>query len=68
MRSGILLATTPDSKEDGTLQLNEVMLLRLNADVVTLSACGTGLGKLLNGEGMIGLTRAFQYAGADDVG
>jgi CHAT domain-containing protein len=67
MRSGIILSTTPNSKEDGVLQMNEVMRLKLNADVVTLSACGTGLGKLLNGEGMIGLTRAFQYAGANNV-
>ncbi len=67
MRSGIVLSTTPNSKEDGTLQMNEVMRLKLSADLVTLSACRTGLGQLLNGEGMIGLTRAFQYAGASNV-
>lgn len=67
MRSGIVLTTAPGSKEDGVLQMSEVMRLKLNADVVTLSACRTGLGKLLRGEGMIGLTRAFQYAGADNV-
>jgi CHAT domain-containing protein len=66
-RSGIVLSLQGDSKEDGALQLSEVMRLKLNADLVTLSACRTGLGKLLNGEGMIGLTRAFLYAGADSV-
>ena len=67
MRSGIALTTAPGSKEDGVLQMSEVMRLNLNAEVVTLSACRTGLGKLLRGEGMIGLTRAFQYAGAANV-
>ncbi len=66
-RSGIILSMMTDSKEDGMLQMSEVMRLKLNADLVTLSACRTGLGKLLNGEGMIGLTRAFFYAGADSV-
>ncbi len=66
-RSGIVLARLSDPKEDGTLQMTEVMQLKLNADLVTLSACRTGLGKLLNGEGMIGLTRAFIYAGASSV-
>src|SRR5581483_6132755 len=58
-RSGIILSTTANSKEDGVLQLAEVMRLKLNAELVTLSACRTGLGRLLNGEGIIGLTRAF---------
>ena len=66
-RSGIVLTAETNSKEDGVLQMTEVMRLKLNADLVTLSACSTGLGKLLNGEGMIGLTRAFLYAGANSV-
>jgi CHAT domain-containing protein len=66
-RSGIVLSAEPNSREDGVLQMSEVMRLKVNADLVTLSACRTGLGKLLNGEGMIGLTRAFLYAGASSV-
>lgn len=66
-RSGIALSAEANSQDDGVLQMSEVLRLKLNADLVTLSACRTGLGKLLHGEGMIGLTRAFLYAGADSV-
>jgi CHAT domain-containing protein/tetratricopeptide (TPR) repeat protein len=66
-RSGIVLSIAADSKEDGALQMAEVLRLKLNADLVTLSACRTGLGQLLKGEGIIGLTRAFLYAGAESV-
>jgi len=58
-RSGILLSRAPQSSEDGILQMGEIMRLKMNADLVTLSACSTGLGKLVNGEGILGLTRAF---------
>src|SRR6266852_3860505 len=66
-RSGILFSRDPYSKEDGVLQMGEIMRLKLKADLVTLSACSTGLGKLVNGEGILGLTRAFFYAGARNV-
>lgn len=71
-RSAIMLSApanfqAADNKEDGALQMAEVMRLKLNADLVTLSACRTGLGRMLHGEGIIGLTRAFLYAGADSV-
>jgi CHAT domain-containing protein/Tfp pilus assembly protein PilF len=66
-RSGILLSRGPNSQEDGVLQIGEIMRLKLNADLVTLSACSTGLGKLINGEGILGLTRAFFYSGARNV-
>jgi CHAT domain-containing protein len=66
-RSGILFSRAPDSAESGVLRVDEIMRLKTNADLVTLSACSTGLGKLVNGEGVLGLTRAFFYAGARNV-
>lgn len=66
-RSGILLSPSQNSREDGVLQMGEIMRLKMNADLVTLSACSTGLGKLVSGEGVLGLTRAFFYAGARNV-
>jgi CHAT domain-containing protein/Tfp pilus assembly protein PilF len=57
-----------EGQENGILQAWEIFeQVRLDADLVTLSACSTGLGQELNGEGLIGLTRAFQYAGARSV-
>lgn len=56
----------PDSV-DGFLTMNEVMGLKLDAEVVALTACETGLGKNVSGEGVMGMGRAFQYAGARDV-
>ena len=66
-RSGIILSLEDSDKEDGILQIAEIMRLKFNADLVTLSACRTGLGKLISGEGVLGLTRAFLYAGARSV-
>jgi CHAT domain-containing protein len=54
-------------EQPGYLRLNDIYQLRLNADLVVLGACRTGLGKQLRGEGMIGLTRGFIYAGAPRV-
>lgn len=66
-RSGIVLGTASQSPEDGVLQTREVMTLKLDADLVVLSACETGLGRLVSAEGMMGLTRAFLNAGARGV-
>jgi CHAT domain-containing protein len=57
----------PQLAEDGLLQVYEIFDLRLNAELVVLSACETGLGKEVRGEGLIGLTRAFLYAGTPSV-
>lgn len=55
-------------RENGLLQAWEIFeQVRLDADLVTLSACNSGLGKEASGEGLLGLTRAFQYAGARSV-
>ena len=65
--SALALAASPGD-DNGMLQAWEIFeRLRLDADLVTLSACGSGLGRNAGGEGLIGLTRAFQYAGARSV-
>jgi CHAT domain-containing protein len=51
-------------EQDGFLRLYEVFNLNLPADLIVLSACRSGLGKNVRGEGIVGLTRAFMYAGA----
>lgn len=53
--------------EDGNLSSGEIYGLELNADLVMLSACQTGLGKVAKGEGIIGLSRALLYAGARNL-
>ncbi len=65
--SSLVLAQGNNSEEDGLLQAAEIYNLKLNADLVVLSACQTGLGKLVRGEGIVGLTRAFMYAGTPSV-
>jgi CHAT domain-containing protein len=61
------LALTPAAGSDGLLQVREIYGLRLNAVLVTLSACKTAAGKEVTGEGVMGLSRAFLYAGAGAV-
>jgi CHAT domain-containing protein/Flp pilus assembly protein TadD len=62
-----LALTRGVSRGEGLLQASEIFNLRIPSDVVVLSACETGLGQLIQGEGMVGLTRAFMYAGAASV-
>jgi CHAT domain-containing protein len=53
--------------QDGFLRLQDVYNLNLPVDLVVLSGCQTGLGEEISGEGLIGLTRGFMYAGASRV-
>ena len=53
--------------QDGFLRTHDIYNLKLPAELVVLSACETGLGKEVTGEGLDGLTRAFMYAGARRV-
>lgn len=66
--TGVVLSLVGNKQYDGFLRTNEIFNLRLGAPLVMLSACETGLGKEKRGEGVIGLTRAFMYAGAPTVG
>lgn len=66
-RSGLALGRERGGAEDGILRMDEIARLQLNADLVTLSACRTASGKLLAGEGLLSLGRAFFYAGARHV-
>ena len=66
--TGLVLSLIGNKNQDGFLRTDEVFNLRLGAPLVMLSACETGLGKEKRGEGVMGLTRAFMYAGAPTVG
>jgi CHAT domain-containing protein len=61
------LRLAADAKNDGVLSVSEIYGLRLNAQVVMLSACETGLGRVSSGDDVVGLTRGFLYAGAQNV-
>jgi tetratricopeptide (TPR) repeat protein len=68
--SGIVLSLFDERgqpREDGFLRLHDIYNLKLPVEMVVLSACQTGLGKQVRGEGLIGLTRGFMYAGVPRV-
>jgi CHAT domain-containing protein/tetratricopeptide (TPR) repeat protein len=67
--SGLVLSLVDENgkPQDGFLRMSEVFNLEIPADLVVLSACQTALGKEIKGEGLVGLTRGFMYAGAERV-
>ncbi|MEG4499067.1 CHAT domain-containing protein [Microcoleus sp. F10-C6] len=67
--SGIILSLVDEKGNplNGFLRLTDIFNLKLAADLVVLSACQTGMGQIVQGEGMVGLTRGFMYAGAQRV-
>lgn len=67
--SGIVLSMVNErgGLENGFLQLHDIYNLNLSAELVVVSACDSGLGKDIKGEGLVGLTRGFMYAGARSV-
>jgi CHAT domain-containing protein/Tfp pilus assembly protein PilF len=67
--SGIVLSLVDKEghSQDGFLRLQDIYNLKLSAELVVLSACQTGLGKEIKGEGLIGLARGFMYAGAPRI-
>ena len=66
--SGLALARVPSDEDyDGILHMREVFQLKLDAELVVLSACQTGLGKNLGGEGVVGLSTAFFFAGTPSL-
>ncbi|MGC8659586.1 MAG: CHAT domain-containing protein, partial [Desulfomonilaceae bacterium] len=62
----LTLLDTPKG-QDGFLRMSEVMGLNINCDIAALTACQSGLGRNISGEGTMGMGRAFQYAGAKSV-
>ena len=67
--SGLILSRVDErgGRRDGFLRTDDIYNLRLNADLVVLSACRTGLGRNVNGEGILGITRGFMYAGSRSI-
>src|SRR6266508_1072527 len=67
--SGIVLSLVDEAgkPQDGFLRLQDIYNLKLSAELVVLSACHTGLGKEIKGEGLVGLARGFMYAGAPRI-
>jgi CHAT domain-containing protein len=67
--SAIVLSLLNEDKngEDGFLSMSEIVELNIESDFVNLSACETGLGKIYEGDGVVGLTQAFIVAGSNSV-
>jgi len=63
----VLILTLVPPGTDGYLRMTDVMGLKMNADIVVLTACQTGVGRQISGEGTMGMGRGFQYAGAKSI-
>ena len=66
-RSALVLSLDSNNNEDGFLLAREIYNLRLGSDMIVLSACQTGAGKIEGGEGIFGLQRVFFFTGARSV-
>jgi len=66
-RSAVMFTLDSDEQEDGVLEVGEISELDIDCDLVVLSACQTGRGKLVSGEGIVGISRSFLGAGARGV-
>jgi len=67
LNSELVFTPVQDSINDGYLNLSEVYNLILHSELVVLSACNTGVGKIQKGEGNMSLSRAFRYAGSEGI-
>ncbi len=67
LREPVLFLSTMPEGEDAHIRMTEVMGLEMASEIVALTACQTGLGRHISGEGIMGMGRAFQYAGARSV-
>ena len=67
LQSRLVFATESDTIEDGNLFAGEIYNLNLNSKIAILSACNTGYGEIKRGEGIMNLSRAFQYAGSPNI-
>ncbi len=65
LKSALFLS--PDTQSDGMLTVDKLYSLPLNANLITLSACETGLSQIANGDVLVGLARGFLYAGAGAI-
>ncbi len=65
LNSALILAK--DASSDGLLTVSKLYSMRLDVDLATLSACETGLGKIANGDDVVGLTRGFLFAGVSTI-
>ncbi|WP_296618919.1 CHAT domain-containing protein [Marivirga sp.] len=65
--SGVYFKNNENKAADNILYVGEIYGLSINAELVVLSACETGLGKISRGEGVLGLGQAFAYSGADNL-